>query len=370
MDATRKIIGICIIVFLGLPTLFGITWAVGIIRATTSPEFLSDLPQKIIADLPDAADQFFRAAQDQGSNTDPETRAWFRAAAETGISPKDLLESTGLMSWARGELTESLKQIGMVLRGERRPAPITLDFRPLKKALLSPEFDRFLESTLERLPPCDESGTRAWAEIAAGTRGLDHLPACRPGVPGAREAVLDARAKAVARMDDQAEIFEGATRFPRFPLGFSRSIMFVSVFLFLIPAVFIFVGALIADSSPRGFLLWSGGSILAGGIPTLGLALAAKHFALWAIRDGAVSWTWNAHRMTDLELVLFDKLKLIPEAILQQLLSPVVAASVIVCVVGVVLLALSSGAKGKPKAVAAPASPVTPGPTAPPAPGA
>jgi hypothetical protein len=371
MDATRKIIGICIIIFFGLPILFGITWAVGIIRATTSPEFISDLPQKIIADLPGAADEFFRAAQSEGTITDSDTRAWFRAAAETGISPRDVLEKSGLMDWARGELTDSLKQIGMVLRGERRPAPITLDFRPLKKALLNPEIDRFLVSTLEHLPPCDERGSRAWAGVSAGTVCLDSIPACRPDVPGAKDALLAARAEAVARMDDQTEIFEGATRFPRFPFGFSRSIMFLSVFLFLIPAVFIFVGALIADSTPRGFLLWSGGSILAGGIPTLGIALAAKHFALWAIRDGAVSWTWNSHRMTDLELVLFDKLRMIPEAVLQQLLSPVVAASVIVCVVGVVLLALSSGAKGKPKAVpAGPASPVTPGPTAPPAPGA
>ena len=125
MDATRKIIGICIIVFFGLPILFGVTWAVGIIRATTSPEFISDLPQRIIADLPDAADQIFQAAQDEGSIRDSDTRAWFHAAAQTGISPKELLEKSGLMDWARGELTEALKQIGMVLRGERRPAPIS-----------------------------------------------------------------------------------------------------------------------------------------------------------------------------------------------------------------------------------------------------
>jgi len=368
MDATRKIIGICLIVLFGLPTLFGITWAVGIIRAATSPEFVSDLPQKIIADLPDAADEFFRAAQDEGAITDPETRAWFRAAAAAGVSPRDVLETSGLMNWARGELTETLKQIGMVLRGERRPAPITLDFRPLKTALLSPEVDRFLVSTLEHLPPCDERGSRAWAEVSAGTVCLDSLPACRPDAPGAKDAILAAKTNAVSRMDDQAEIFEGARGVPRLPFGFSRSIMFVSVFLFFIPAVLIFVGALIADSTPRGFLLWSGGSILAGGIPTLGIALAAKHFALWAIRDGAVSWSWNTHRMTDLELVLFDKLRMIPEAVLQQLLSPVIAASVIVCVFGVVLLALSSGARGKAKPAPAPVSPVAAGPTAPPAP--
>jgi len=366
MDATRKIIGICIIVFFGLPILFGVTWAVGIIRATTSPEFVSDLPQRIIADLPDAADQIFRAAQDEGSIRDSDTRAWFQAAAQTGISPKELLEKSGLMDWARGELTEALKQIGMVLRGERRPAPIVLDMKPLKAALLSPEIDRFLESTLEHLPPCDASRTQDWAEIAAGTRSFDNLPGCRPDVPGVREALLAARAKAVGRMDDRTEIFEGIHDFPKFPLGFSRSIMFVSVFLFLIPAAFIFVGALIADSSPRGFLRWSGGSILAGGVPTLLLALAAKHFSLWAIREGALSW--NTHWTSDLEYLLFDKLRMIPEGVIQQLLSPVVTAAVIVCVVGIVLLAVSSGARGKRLPAPGPTPPVAAGPTAPPAP--
>ena len=51
-----------------------------------------------------------------------------------------------------GELSGSLREIGQILRGERRPRPVAIDLRPLKAALLSPEVDRFLEATLNNLP--------------------------------------------------------------------------------------------------------------------------------------------------------------------------------------------------------------------------
>jgi hypothetical protein len=364
MDVTRKIIGIFIIVFFGLPLLFGITWAVGIIRASLSPEFATELPQKIIAELPDTADEIFRAARDEEWVRDSNTRAWFRAMAETGISPKDVLEKSGVMSWVRGELAESLEQVGMVLRGERRAAPISLNFRPLKASLLSPEIERFIEATVERLPPCDERDSRSWAEIAAHPRGVRELPACRPDSAGDRTAAFEAWTVAVRDMDDETEIFEGIEGMPRLPFGFARSVTYASYFLFLLPAVFIFLGAVIADSSPRGFLQWSGGSILAGGVPTLILALVARSFSLWAIRDGAMSW--NPRWTSDLGVLALDKLRIIPESIIRMLLNPVVTAAAVVCVLGIVLLALSSTARGKARPAPAAPQPSIPGPTAPP----
>jgi hypothetical protein len=361
MNVTRKIIGACLIAFFGLPLLFGITWAVGLIRASLSPEFLTDLPQKVIADLPQSADEFFRAAQDERSISDANTRAWFQAAAKTGISPRDLLEKTGLQDWLRGELSGSLRQVGMVLRGERRPAPIAIDMRPLKAALLHSEFDKFLDATLANLPPCDDRGKAAWTELGNRTLDLHDLPACRPEGTAARDALIAARARAVEKMDDQVEIFEGVSRFPVLPFGFARSITFLSFFLFLIPAAFIFLGSAIADSSPRGFLQWSGGSILAGGVPALILAIAARSAALWGLRDGA--WAWNSHWNSDLAALVFDRLSAIPETIVQHLLSPVVSAAAVVCVVGIVLLALSATARGKTPAAppaGAPAAPVPP----------
>jgi hypothetical protein len=52
MNAARKTIGALIIIIFGLPTLFAMIWAVGLIRATVSPEFMSDLPREIIAEVP------------------------------------------------------------------------------------------------------------------------------------------------------------------------------------------------------------------------------------------------------------------------------------------------------------------------------
>lgn len=172
----RKIIGTLIIVLIGLPILFGIIWAVGLVKATVSAEFLSELPRKIIAEIPDKADQIFLAARDETEIADPDTRAWFQAAAKTGISPRELMAKTGFLDWLQGELTDSLRRIGAMLRGEEPVRPLSLDLRPLKRALLHPEVDRFLEETLKNLPTCDGGG----AEALAGPRPLGRR---RPQAP-------------------------------------------------------------------------------------------------------------------------------------------------------------------------------------------
>ncbi len=55
----RQIIGVLILVLIGIPILFGVTWAVGLVRASVSSEVLSDLPREIIADIPRTADEIF-----------------------------------------------------------------------------------------------------------------------------------------------------------------------------------------------------------------------------------------------------------------------------------------------------------------------
>jgi hypothetical protein len=357
MDTARKIIGLLLIFFIGLPTLFGIIWTVGMIRASVSPEFLTDLPREIIAEIPQAADDFFRDARSEQYITDGRTRAWFDAAAKTGISPRELFEKTGLMAWMQDEVSDSLRQFGLVLRGERRPRPISIDLRPLKAALLHPEMERFLQETLNQLPLCDEQGMKAWAELVES--GSHHsLPACKPDPAIAKEALLYARTELVEDIDDEVEVIEGAYHFPVVPFGFSRMITFLSYLLFLIPAAFIFVGAVVGASSPAGIFRWSGISVIAGSLPALLLSLATKYLSLWAIK----SWPygWNDERVTELGDLVMDKLSWIPMRVVDQLFSPVVAVAAIVCVAGIVLYALSysvrDGAKkGKKSASPAPA---------------
>ncbi len=339
MNAVRKLIGLFLIVFFGLPILFGMIWAVGLIKATVSPEFLTDLPRQAIADLPAAADEIFKIAQTEEFISDANTRAWFQAAAKAGTTPSELLTKTGLNDWLSGELSGSLRQVGRMLRGEVRPRPIAIDLEPLKRALLSPEVESFLAATLDNLPPCDELGLRKWADVAAYGPGRRELPACRPDPEASKAALAAARMKIVEDIPDDVQLFRDIRHVPVLPFGLSGTITVVSFLLFLIPAAFIFLGAVIADSSLSGFLKWSGASIFAGGLPALLLALAVKYFALWGLAGGAFSW--HGERVSELGDLVFDKLRHIPESIVTQLFSPVVVVAALVCVVGIVMFALS-----------------------------
>jgi hypothetical protein len=360
MHTARKIIGLLLIIFLGLPSLFGIIWAVGLIRASVSAELLTDLPREIIADVPEKADEIFRDAQEEKYISDPNTRAWFQAAAKTGISPQELMEKTGLLGWMRGELSDSLRQIGQVLRGERRPRPIVINLRPLKEALLSPEVAQFLEATLNNLPPCDEEGLRRWAELAEKRFGHGELPACRPDPAVSQEVLLYARAQAVSDIDNQVEVFQDVRHIPALPFGISGTVSFLSYFFFLFPALFIFAGAIVAASSPAGIFRWSGISVVVGGISALLFALAVKYLSLWAINAGPPYWhtDWSG----ELGDLVVEKLSWIPTRIADQLFSPVIGVAAVVCVVGVVFYALSFSVRDGSKRSR---QPVSPSPAAP-----
>ncbi len=362
MIAVRKIIAILIIGFIGLPILFGVIWVVGLTKATVSSEFISDLPQEIIREIPDLAEEIFEEGQNERVIRDENTRAWFRAAAAAGISPKQLMEDIGLLDWLEYELSDSLDEVGEILRGERRPRPVTIDLRPLKDILMRDEIDQYLMRVLEKLPPCDEQEERQWIQI--GRWGLDdrHLPACRPDLEVAREALMEWRMDAVADMDNEVEIFEDVEFIP---FGFSRALPVLSSFLFVFPALFIFIGSLIAATSPAGFFRWSGISTFIGALPALLLAFFVKYVSLWGLRFApfySSEWdTWSP----ELHDLVFDKMSWIPMRIIDQLFSPVVTVAGLVCVLGIVLFAISLMVRSKPRGVAAPAAVQPPPPASP-----
>jgi hypothetical protein len=342
MTAARKIIALLIIIFVGLPILFGVIWVVGLTKASVSSEFISDLPREIIDEIPEITEEIFQEAQDEKVIRDDNTRAWFEAAARAGVTPKQLMEEIGLLDWLENELSESFEQVGEVLRGERRPRPITLDLRPLKDILLSGEIDRYLLRVLENLPPCDEEENSAWFQIAR--KGLDHreLPACRPDLEIAREALTEWRIDAVDEMDNEIEIFEDVHFLP---FGISRTITVLSYSLFVIPAIFIFIGALIAATSPASFFRWSGISIFLGALPALLLSFFAKHVSLWALSFAPYSYqdSWSS----ELNDLILEKTSWIPMRIIDQLFSPVISVAAIVCVIGIVLFVISLMVRGR-----------------------
>ena len=349
MNAARKIIGALIIIIFGLPTLFAMIWAVGLIRATTSPELMSDLPREVIAEVPRLTDEVFQAAQDPNITTDETTRAWAQAAAKTGISPRDVLAKTGVLDWMQNELSASLREVGQVLRGEKRPREIRIDLTPLKTALLHPEVERFLTATLQNLPPCDERGEESWRQFATSAPRDRQLPACRPSVEGVEGILRAERQRAVDDIPDDVKFFgDMDVRVLRyFPFGLVKTVQFFSYLLFLIPAVFIFLGALIAASSPSGFLKWSGVSIFAGSLPVLALSQFTKQVTHWAARYGTFHWgeRWSG----EFHNLVFDKLDWIGTRIVDGLMSPVVTVAGIVCVVGIILFAVSFSVRSTPK---------------------
>lgn len=346
MTAARKIIALLIIVFIGLPILFGVVWVVGLTKATVSSEFISELPQDIIREIPDIAEEIFEEAQDEKVIRDENTRAWFRAAAEAGVSPKQLMEDTGLLDWLRFELAESLDEVGEILRGERRPRPVTIDLRPLKDILMRGEIDRYFMRVLEELPPCEEQEERQWIHI--GRWGLDgrDLPACRPDMEVAREALMEWRMDAVTDMENEVEIFEDVEFIP---FGFSNALPIISSFLFVFPALFIFIGSLIAATSPASFFRWCGVSTFMGALPALLLAFFVKHVSLWGLRFApfySSDWdTWSP----ELQDLVFEKMSWIPMRIIDQIFSPVVTVAAIVCVLGIVIFAISLMVRNKPR---------------------
>jgi hypothetical protein len=338
MTAAKKIIALLIIIFFGIPILFGVIWFVGLTKATVSPEFLTDLPREIIADIPEMADEIFTEAQSESVISDEKTRAWFRAAAEAGVTPTQVMEETGLQDWLKNELSETLRETGEVLRGKRRPRTIVLDLRPLKEILLRDDIDRYMMRILEQLPPCDGEGIGAWLEIAEEDWGDEWPPACRPDLDIAREILRDHRIEAVTEMEEEVEIFEDV-RF--IPFGISRAITWFSYSLFLIPAFFLFIGALIAATSPASFFRWAGVSILFAAIPALLLSLFVKTVSLWALNFVPYSYSHAETWSTELNDLILEKTSWIPVMIVEHLFSPVVAVAGTVCVIGLVIFVIS-----------------------------
>jgi hypothetical protein len=335
----RKIIGLLIILLFGLPTLFGIIWAVGITRAAVSPELLSDMPQELIEEMPYFVEEIFEAAKRDDRISDRNTREWLRAMDRADISPREVMEDIGLNDWMRGELSKATTEIGEILRGEIDPKTVVLDFRPLKEALRQPKFQQVFERVVEQLPPCDEDQEAIWSRLETeSSHWDDDLPPCQPDMEIARQTWQRIISEATVDMPDDVEIFEEFIELPR-GLSVTKFVVSLTYLLFLIPAGFILVGSLIGATTRSGFFRWSGISTLAGALPALGLALLAKHLPPYVMDWGAHTRWWD--RSEELREVVFENMGGMLGVLLDNLFTPVIAVAGGVCVVGLILFALS-----------------------------
>jgi hypothetical protein len=341
MNPVRKIIGLLVIILFGLPLLFGVIWTVGLTKAAISPEFVSEVPQEIIAAVPDLVDEIVEEAQRKDVIADENTRAWFQAIAQVELSPKDLLTKIGILDWLEQEMSESLGEIGDILRGERRPRTVVLDFIPLKEALLREDIDLYILEILKNFPPCDDDGVDVWKMANRGDFRWHKLPTCQPDLEIAKEVLRSERIQAISEIPDAVEVFEDVHSIP---YGFSRTVTFLSYLLFFIPAFFLCIGALIAATSPSSFLKWLGISSFIGGLFPLGLAFFARQLVPWV--SDWVPYSYSETWPLELQSLIFEKTRWIQFMIMDHLFSPVIAVAGIVCIVGIVFFALSFVVRG------------------------
>jgi hypothetical protein len=353
MVVFRKILGLLIILFFALPVLFGVIWAVGLTKAAISPEFVADIPQQVIDETPQVLEEIFEDAQDNDFVADRNTRTWFQTAAEVGVSPRQLMEETGLRDWMENELSQTLQELGDILRGKRRVRNLTIDLIPLKAALRHDAIDRYLEAILDRLPPCDDYQLNRWAD--AYDRDIDwfKLPPCRPNKEIALSVFRAERLRALEDMDSEIEIFSGV-RYPA--LGISRAVTLFSYGIFIIPVLFLFAGAIIAATSPAGFCRWFGLSTIAAGLPALALAFFARQIIAFGF--SLTPYTLWESGMSDLEGLVMEKIAWIPQLVIGHLFTEVVALAGTICIIGLVIFALSFVLRNESRTRTRPPKPV------------
>lgn len=348
MNGIRKVIGLLIIIFIGIPALIGIIWAVGITRAVVSPEFLSEMPREIITKVPDLLQDTLEAVDREDVIRDEDARRWVRAVAEAETTPKELLEKIGIMDWLKTELSQSLEDIGQILRGKIKPRPVILDMRPLKAALRHEGINQYLREILGKLPPCTDDQTREWVEAVVEEKPFRHEapPACQP--PDLVKAVEILRAAWIEEVDEipnEVDLIKADEWdfYPRTGVNITHLVVSLTYLLFFIPAVFLLVASLIGATSGPGIIRWAGISTLIGGGLAFGLSKLIGRLALWGIGVGPIGYSYSDVHFPFEEVgrIFVEKMGDIILLVIDRLFSAVNTVAGTVCIVGIVLIALS-----------------------------
>lgn len=278
MKALGKFFGfwLCLI---GLLVLIPAIIAVGTVRTAISAEYLSDIPREVIKQLPSLADETFKAAQEPGAMTDPNSKMWVDALAKAKLKPSELLKKLGIDDWLKNQLDVVLKGIGDLMRGKGKATDIVLDNRPLKKALTGEAFRSYLQSVLVNLPACDPLAVQDWQNAINAGDSKKPLKACNPG-PQAVTMIVSRVSTSMSELPDQKVIVKKEDFPPTYGVNkFASSLIWL---VFLLPFVLIAFGAVMGGTGGRGILRWMGVPLLFGG--------AIPLFGAWAMKSVALGW--------------------------------------------------------------------------------
>jgi hypothetical protein len=357
MNQTRTVIGLLIMIFFAIPILFGVIWAVGLTQAAVSSKMLSELPREVIAEIPDLVDGVLLAAKDRNVDMDPEARAWLTAVAGVATTPKQLLAETGLNDWMEKELSGTLRTVGDILNGKTEAREVWLDLRPLKQALNHPAMELYITRVLENLPVCTPEQAGAWERKIADRSYGDDFPPCRPDGSVSQTIVATIRDHMTRDIPDQVNFFKSG-HFPYRRFNIAKTVMSFTYLLFLLPAAFILVGALIAARSKSLFFRWSGAVTMIGGGLAMGLATLVKQIVPWSMNIRPDHYSSHWMQWNNVNHVIGDHLQDVILIFTRHLTAPVVAVAGAVCVVGLLLFAFSFTFSREPEAqVPAPQKP-------------
>lgn len=338
MKFIRKSLGLFIIIFMALPVLFGVIWSAGLIKATTSPYFLSELPKEVIDRLPsvvrEATDIVKTAEGDAGIKT------WMAASEKAGVNWEKVMEESGVLNWLNEEVKSKATRLGDMFEGNRRLEDISLNITPLKNALRHDSIYIAIGKVLENLPEGTESQIDEWSEYISA-EGRKCMPFIKP--PDVDVAVSVIKTEMYEEIDDMEDHVKLVNVGEFAPYGqdllkFFNDIMFL---MFLIPTVFILLGSFIGGYGLRGFLKWSGISTLIGGILTLisvKLVQGVVALSSWLPSHFDVDVSEEFIRVRS---VMFDKLEELFTLIVDAIFDPVGQVAKLVCIVGIVLWAVS-----------------------------
>lgn len=270
-----------LLLIVGVPLIIAIVLATGMTRALTSRDFYGDMADKLVKSLPETIDKSLAAARQPGAVSDPDARAWIEAMAKAKMSFSQMFEKTGIQAWLQDELAQKVRRTGELVSGKVKPGDITLDMRPLKKALQSDEMNAYLKQVLAQLPDCDAAGVEEWKQRAIAPRHEKPLPACNPG-----DELFEKRSQWMnawlGHIPDQKPMFTTGQLSDPVVLDALHWIDSTMWLLFLLPAVLIAIGALLIRSDGRGFLGVCGGATLVSGISAWLLAWLASGWMITA----------------------------------------------------------------------------------------
>ncbi len=341
MLTTKRVIGSFILLFIGIPVLFGVIWAYGITKAVVSPDFISNLPQEIMSELPLLIEDISSDIETRWHGVDEESRIWLRAFRENGTDLNTLFVESGLEDWLKTDLQTAFQEVGDILRGERMIGNVALDMRPLKTALKSPVLIKEITAIIDRLPPCSPVDETWWQDrieqtvLSEGRYSLKLKP-CRPSdlekLPAALTLFFDHE---IEKIPESVEILRVDRDLPR-GLDITRWLARFMLLLFIVPALFIFLGALIASDSRPSFLRWVGFPTLIGAGLVFLLTSAVTRFIPNIL-------FYNPEFQLEIRGYEFLTSKLFTffSSISQHLFLPVNRVAMIICIIGIIIIALS-----------------------------